>query len=443
MGSSKLPTLRQNFSWTFIGNAIYVACQWGMLVILAKLGSPEMVGQFTLGLSVTAPVVMFAGLQLSAIQATDARREFAFTDYLSLRVGMVILAILTIIGITATTDYRWETSLIILVLGLAKCIESISDIFYGLLQQHERMDRISLSMIMKGILSLFLFTAGVFLTRGVLWGSVGLVIAWSIILVGYDIYAGKILNSPHSNRTSAELKTSLLETIRLKWNFKTQKRLIRLALPLGFVMMLISLNSNIPRYVIERYWSEGELGIFAALAYLMVAESMIVNALGQSVGPRLSKYYAAGNRTAFQFLLFRLLGIGLLLGGIGVLLVLLAGRELLTLIYNQDYAEHVDLLVWLMVATSINNIGSFLGNGMSAVRMFDAQLPVFAIVTAVSAIASFYFIPGSGLHGAVIALILAAIAQVLLSAGVIMYALHKLPTSALTGDCELEESFKL
>jgi O-antigen/teichoic acid export membrane protein len=443
MRSSKLPTLRQNFSWTFIGNAIYAVCQWGMLVILAKLGSPEMVGQFTLGLSVTAPVVMFAGLQLSAIQATDARREFAFTDYLSLRVGMVILAILTIIGITVTTGYRWETSLIILVIGLAKCIESISDVFYGLLQQHERMDRISISMIMKGILSLFLLAAGVFLTKGVLWGGVGLVIAWIIVLVGYDIYAGKILNSRHNSSTSAGNKMSLLKTLRLEWNLKTQKRLIRLALPLGFVMMLISLNSNIPRYVIERYWSEGDLGIFAALAYLMVAESMVVNALGQSVGPRLSKYYAAGNRTAFQSLLFRLLGIGLLLGGAGVLLVLLAGRELLTLIYNQDYAQHVNLLLWLMVATSINNVGAFLGNGMSAVRMFDAQLPVFAVVTAVSAIASFYFIPGSGIYGAVIALILAAITQVFLSAGVVGYALQKLPISLPLEECELEESVKI
>jgi O-antigen/teichoic acid export membrane protein len=443
MESNKLLSLRQNFSWTFMGNAIYAACQWGMLVILAKLGSPEMVGQFTLGLSVTAPVVMFAGLQLSAIQATDAKQEFMFTDYLSLRVLMVGLASLTLVGIIATTNYRWQTSLVILVIGLAKCIESLSDVFYGLLQQHERMDRISISMIMRGVLSLFLLAAGVLLTKSVFWGGVGLVIAWGIILVGYDIYAGKVLSSPHDSRISGASETSLLKTLRLGWNLKTQRRLIRLALPLGFAMMLISLNSNIPRYVIERYWSEGDLGIFAALAYLMVAESMVVNALGQSVGPRLSKYYAAGNRIAFQSLLFRLLGIGLLLGGAGILLVLLAGRELLTLIYNQDYAKHVDLLMWLMVATSIHNVGAFLGNGMSAIRMFDAQLPVFASVTGISAIASFYFIPGSGMHGAVIALILAAIAQVLLSAGVITYALHKLPTSPLLGDCELEESVKL
>jgi hypothetical protein len=47
-------SLRKNFSWTFVGNVVYAACQWGILVALAKLGTPEMVGQFTLGLAVAA-----------------------------------------------------------------------------------------------------------------------------------------------------------------------------------------------------------------------------------------------------------------------------------------------------------------------------------------------------------------------------------------------------
>jgi O-antigen/teichoic acid export membrane protein len=42
-------------------------------------------------------------------------------------------------------------------------------------------------------------------------------------------------------------------------------------LPLGVVAALVLLNTNIPRYFIERYLGEWELGIFAALAYIMVA----------------------------------------------------------------------------------------------------------------------------------------------------------------------------
>jgi hypothetical protein len=42
-------SLRLNFSWTMVGNFVYAGCQWGMLMVLAKLGTPEIVGTFALG----------------------------------------------------------------------------------------------------------------------------------------------------------------------------------------------------------------------------------------------------------------------------------------------------------------------------------------------------------------------------------------------------------
>ena len=78
-------SLARNFSWTLIGSGLYAFCQWGMLVVLAKLCSTQMVGQFALGLAITAPVFMFAGLNLRTVQVTDARRDFQFGDYLGLR----------------------------------------------------------------------------------------------------------------------------------------------------------------------------------------------------------------------------------------------------------------------------------------------------------------------------------------------------------------------
>ena len=420
-------TLRRNFSWTFIGNAVYAACQWGMLVVLAKLGSPEMVGQFTLGLAVTVPVIMFTNLQLSAVQATDAKQEYSFGDYLGLRLITTSLAILIIVGMTVAAGYRWETSQVILVVGLAKAIESISDVFYGLIQQHERMDRTAVSMMIKGPLSLLMLGLGVYLTGSVFWGAVGLAIAWAIVLVCYDIRSGVLMLNTSSQTQQGKVSGKPnFALLRPRWHLGNQRKLVLLALPLGFVMMLISLNTNIPRYFIARYLGERELGIFAAISYLMVATGMVVSALGQSAGPRLAKYYAAGNSTAFRTLLLKMVGIGALLGGAGVLVVLMAGREILTLVYKPEYAKHADLLVWLMVITAINDVCAFLGNGISAARYFRIQMPLFALVTSTSAITCFWLIPSIGLRGAVMALIIAAVVQASLSLGVIFHALHRL-----------------
>ncbi|MBR8834775.1 MAG: oligosaccharide flippase family protein [Stigonema ocellatum SAG 48.90 = DSM 106950] len=414
-------TLRHNFSWTFIGNAVYAACQWGMVVVLTKLGTPEMVGQFTLGLAVTAPVIMFTNLQLRAIQATDAKRQYLFRDYLGLRLFGTGLALLLIAAITMISGYGWETSLVILLVGLAKAFESISDVFYGLIQQNERMDRIAISMIIKGFLSVLLLSFGIYLTHRVLWGAVGLAIAWAVVLVSYDIQSGALML-----KEFPESSQSKVVVLRPRWHLETQKKLVWLALPLGFVMMLISLNGNIPRYFIERYLGQRELGFFAAIAYLMVAGGMVVNALAESTNARLAKYYAAGNSTAFRLLLLKLMGIGILMGGVGVFIAVLFGQQILTLLYQPEYAKHADLFVWLMLVTGINYVSSFLGYGMTAARYFGIQIPLFASVTTISAIACLWLIPTMGLRGAAIALLLAAIFQVVMSSTVIIYALHQL-----------------
>ncbi|MEG4841155.1 oligosaccharide flippase family protein [Microcoleus sp. B9-D4] len=426
-------TLRRNFSWTFTGNLIYAASQWGMLVVLAKLGSPEMVGQFTLGLAVTAPVIMFTNLQLRGIQATDAKGDYVFSDYLGLRLIGTGLALLIIAGITLKAGYRLETSLVILAIALAKAFESISDVFYGLIQQHERMDRIAIALMIKGPLSLLLLGIGVSLTGSVVGGAIGLAVAWGLVLFGWDLRNGRlILKDSLHGREREDLLVADAEPANSqnplypRWDGKILGKLVWLALPLGFVMMLISLNTNIPRYFIERYLGERELGIFAAMSYLMVVGQMVVSALAESASPRLAKYYAARNSAAFRTLLLKLVGVGLMLGAGGVFVAVVAGREILTLLYKPEYAERADLFAWLMVAAGMGYVSSFLGYGMTAARYFRVQMPLFVLVTGSSAITCFWLIPTQGVRGAALALIVGAMVQAVFSFTVIAYALYRL-----------------
>jgi O-antigen/teichoic acid export membrane protein len=412
-----------------MGNAVYAACQWGVLVVLAKLGSPEMVGQFTLGLAVTAPVVMFTNLQLWAIQVTNNKQEYVFGDFLGLRLIATGIAFVIILGITLVAGYRWEILLVIWVVAFAKCVEAIAEVFYGLLQKHERMDRIAISMTIKGILSLAALSAGIYLTHSLLWGTIGLGIAWTLVLFGYDLNSGvMMLTNAAPRQKSIEHQQSKFIKLRPRWHLKTLWKLTWLSLPLGIVMMLISLNSNLPRYFIERYLGERELGIFAALAYLMTAGNMVVNALAQSASAKLAKYYAENDRHAFRWLLLRLLGIGSAIGALGVAIAIVAGRTILTLLYQPEYAQYQNLFVLLAIAAAIGYLSSLLGFGMTAAKYFLVQIPLFLSVITTLAIACLWLIPIQGLSGAAIALIMAAIVQAAISAGTIFRALQKLKT---------------
>ena len=144
--------------------------------------------------------------------------------------------------------------------------------------------------------------------------------------------------------------------------------------------MLISLNANIPRYFIEHYRGERELGIFAALAYLMVAGNTVVGALGQSASPRLARYYAEGIAGPFVGCCSSSSALGAGIGAVGLLVALVAGREILTILYKPEYADHADLFAWLMVAAAVSYVASLLGYGMTAARYFRSQLPLFGFL---------------------------------------------------------------
>lgn len=425
MPKNKDITLRRNFSWTFIGNLIYSGCQWGMLVVLAKLGNPEMVGTFTLGLAVTAPVMMFSNLQLRDIQTTDAKNHYLFNDYLGLRLITTGLALPIILWITLATGYKGETAIVIILIGFAKGLESISDVFYGLLQKHEKMDRMAVSVMMKGPLSLLMLSIGTYISGSIVWGVVGLVIAWACILLIWDIPSYRWLINKFTSE--GEIPDSLEgKTATPRWQLGTIRRLIWLSLPLGLVMMLISLNANIPRYFLEQSLGKKELGVFAALAYLIVAGNMVVSALGSAARPRLAKYYAGGNVSAYQKLLLQLVAIACLLGLSGILVAWVAGGQILTIVYQPEYAKYTELLIWLMVTAGIGYVSSFLGEGMTAARYFRTQIPLFIIVTSTSAIASCWFIPRNGLKGAAIALMIAEIVRIIFTLGVIFHAVHRI-----------------
>jgi O-antigen/teichoic acid export membrane protein len=425
MTEHKLPTLRRNFSWSFAGTALYSAAQWGMLTALAKLGTPQMVGQFALGLAITAPVILFASLQLQAVQATDARDQYQFADYLGLRLTTTMLALVVISGIVYVAGYRLETTLVILLVGLAKAFEAISDMFYGLFMRYERMERMAGSMIIKGLLSLAALSLGVYLTGSVVWGVVGLALAWALVLFGYDIRSGAwVLNNFPETTVGPGPEKDAAPQLRPRWAPDRLASLAWLALPLGFVMALISLLTSIPRYFVERYLGEGELGIFAAMAYIIVAGTTVVQALGRSISPRLARYYAEGDISRFQWLLLKASGIGALLGVVGVLATLVAGREILTILYAPEYAKNTDVFFWLMVAAGLEYVASFLGYGMTAARYLRAQAPLFALAVCSVVPACWWLVPAAGLQGAAIAIIIGCVVQLCGSLAIIAHALR-------------------
>ena len=410
-------SLRSNFAWSLSGNVIYASCQWGMIVALAKLGSSFMLGQFSLGLAIATPVLMFTNLHLRAVQATDSRGLYSFPEYLQLRSAMTLCAMAVIGGVVWLGDYGRETSTVILAVALAKGIETLSDIYYGLFQLNDRLDRTGKSMMFRGGFSVIALTLGMYLTRDIFWACVLLALVWLAALLLFDVRWGRCFVKQQNLKSFNSLREFDCETLRRRWS------LMRLALPLGVVTTLVSVNLNVPRYFIEARMGMPQLGMFSAFAYATVAVTLVNDSLGHCAIPRMSRMYSRGYVTEFRTFLLRLLAIGCTLGLGGILVAQFMGARLIGLFYNAEYVGGAHIFVVLMLATGIHCAAGMLVSGIMAARYFSVQVPISILVVASTALACYYLVPISGLLGAAWAMVLGAVVRLILAGAVVTHLL--------------------
>lgn len=404
-------SLRSNFVWMLCGNVVYAVCQWGAIVAVAKMGSSFVVGQFSLGLAVAAPVFMLTNLHLRAVQATDSRRMYSFGEYLRLRAGLTLAGLIAISGIAYLGRYQRQTALVILAIALAKAIETLSDIHYGLFQLNERLDQTGKSMMLRGSLSLLALGIGLYLTRSLLCACVGLALVWLAVLLLFDVPRGRdllVVSNPPANAGRS-------------------KDLIRTALPLGFATTMAALNLNMPRYIIDARLGERELGIYSALAWSTVAMILVSDSMGHSAIPRLSRLYSADRLGEYRSLLWRLVAAGALLGTVGLVVGLCFGERLLALLYGTEYAAHYRVFWLLILATAIYCVACMFTSAVTAARQFRIQVPLYAMIVGANAIACALWVPKAGLAGGAAALVVSASVHLVLGASVVFSLLWSSP----------------
>ena len=387
-------SLRSNFSWTLAGNVVFAASQFGQIVVLSKLLPPEGVGSYAFAFAVTAPVFLLANLQLRPLLATDARREYPFRTYLRLRLLMTAGALTLLLLMAALGGYAGSTRRLIAAVAIAKAIETLSDLCYGVAQRRDRMDRIARSLLLRGPLALVLLAGSVWLTRSVVAGVVAMAAVWAAVLLAHDL-----------RHALAALREETAPASGQPGEAGSTRRLLLLALPMGLVVMLLSLGTNIPRYFIQGTLGEKDLGIFAGIGQLMTTVTLVVNALTESSVPALARDFASGDAARLRARIGRLLGVALALGVLGLAVAAAFGPRILALLYTAAYAERHALLVWIMAASALSSLGGVLGSALTAMRRFRPQLAIHVVNVLLLAAACVVLVPRNGIDGAGIAVV--------------------------------------
>lgn len=407
MGESEavaLPSLRRGFLLVLLGNTVNAVAQWGIVVVLARAFDPTAVGQYALGLAISSPVTVLASLKLRSVVVTDTREEYCFGDYLGLRLVTTALALLAVGGIAGLSGLQNPALDVVLLVGVAKCLDAISDILQAGLQKRERMAHIAVGTALNGLLALFLVLLVSVRGHSVVWAAGAVAVSSGLVLFLYQIpVARRELGLPMEARLGIAQATGA-----------RMLALTVLSMPLGMNILFGALSANVPRYFIEHVLGAHQLGIFAAVTYFTAAGTIVINSAGQAVTPRLAALFAAGDVGGFRRLVAIVTAGGISLGLAGVALAWFAGSWLLGVVYGPEYMSYADVLVMVAGAAALTYAYIFLGTAATAMRMFRVQLPISLTTLLVTGTLCALLVPWLGLKGAALALVVAALGEAVL-----------------------------
>lgn len=378
-----------NAAYAIVGTGFFHACNLVVLVLLAKLGSATIQGQYLYSVALATPVVLLLSFELRGALVADAGNEFQFRTYRRLRSRLMVCAA-AVLAVIATWRAVVEphTSLAVITVGVFGGLIAYwyAEVSWGAFQRHERMDLLAGGLALRGIALVTPFATLMLLARAeVVDPAVAAAVAAILYALGsivvYGLYDRRMVRAV-SGRADSSGSTDV-------W------ALARQTFPLGLVALTINLCEVFPRLVIEGSGPDGkaQLGYFGSLAYITLAGNLLIIQTCNAAANRLSAHFQQ-DLAAFGRLLTRLILTALGVGAAVLLVVWLVGPWLLRVLFTPEYAVFEAEFRLIAGAHAIALVTNVLGATTTQMRLFWAQVPIQGITLATTVVAALLLIPG-------------------------------------------------
>ncbi len=390
----------KNASWALLGNVGYVFSQWCFLVILSKYASLDELGSFAVALAVIAPTFALTNGGLRTAQATDVNAQFCFSRYLGFRLTGNLAAFVVVLLVAASGAFETRpTTEAAILLCVARSVEGLSDVVHGQMQRAERLEFIGQSLLLRGLFQIAGFASVIAFDGGLKWALVANAMAALTIWILFDMARLKRVDPDERIGLALYLPS-----------FAGLATLAAVVMPFGIQVFINVLFQNLPRYFIQWKMDQAAVGIFSSVVYFVAAGAVVINALGQSALPRLSRLYRVDGRAFVRLLLSLVTACGMACI-LGIFIVYLFGADILVLVYSHAFSGFGKLFLYVALFASALYIAVLMGVALTAARAMRGQILVNLVSLVALSIGSWWFVPELGLEGGALAMILGALVK--------------------------------
>lgn len=376
---------KKDYIWNSIGSFLQSAISPILLIVITRLNGVGDSGLFSFAMSLS---VVFWAISLwggRTYQVSDVKKEFSSGDYIVVRfISSLIVAVFSI-SFCILSGYDLIKTELIMVLVSFKILESIADSIYGVLQIHNKLYIVGISLTMKSVFGFIIFAIVDILTKNIVYGALSIFIVNIAVVIFYDIPWMKHVESVGLT----------------KKNIMQAEKIMKKTAEVFVIVFLTMFSLNIPRYFLDKYHYD-QIGYFGIMAMPITLLTLFISFVLQPNVVNLSELLKEKKVKEFTKIVSKIDFITFTLGILFVVSSYLIGVWVLNTVFGIDINNfRIDLTIMVIGAVA-NAFVSIYVNLLIILRRFKGQFYTLLVTNILAVVLSIYLIDKLAMLGSVL-----------------------------------------
>lgn len=388
---------KKDYIWNSIGSFLQSAISPILLIVITRLNGVGDSGLFSFAMSLS---VVFWAISLwggRTYQVSDVKKEFSSGDYIVVRfISSLIVAVFSI-SFCILSGYDLIKTELIMTLVLFKILESIADSMYGVLQIHNKLYIVGISLTMKSVFGFMIFAIVDILTKNIVYGALSIFIVNIAVVIFYDIPWMKHVESVGLT----------------KKNIMQAGKIMKKTAEVFVVVFLTMFSLNIPRYFLDKYHYD-QIGYFGIMAMPITLLTLFISFVLQPNVVNLSELLKKKKIKEFTKIVSKIDFITFTLGILFIVSSYLIGVWALNTVFGIDINNfRIDLTIMVIGAVA-NAFVSIYVNLLIILRRFKGQFYTLLVTNILAVILSVYLIDRLAMLGSVLVFMIISFLQAII-----------------------------
>ena len=388
---------KKDYIWNSIGSFLQSAISPILLIVITRLNGVGDSGLFSFAMSLS---VVFWAISLwggRTYQVSDVKKEFSSGDYIVVRfISSLIVAVFSI-SFCMLSGYDLIKTELIMVLVSFKILESIADSMYGVLQIHNKLYIVGISLTMKSVFGFMIFAIVDILTKNIVYGALSIFLVNIVVVIFYDIPWMKHVESVGLT----------------KKNIMQAGKIMKKTAEVFIVVFLTMFSLNIPRYFLDKYHYD-QIGYFGIMAMPITLLTLFISFVLQPNVVNLSELLKKKKIKEFTKIVSKIDFITFTLGILFVVSSYLIGVWALNTVFGIDINNfRIDLTIMVIGAVA-NAFVSIYVNLLIILRRFKGQFYTLLVTNILVVVLSVYLIDRLAMLGSVLVFMIISFLQAII-----------------------------